>query len=238
MVSYRLLQLAVVVPILVGCLYALPVLAADPATKPPIADAVIDPDRARTPAGKLTIAVHVSLSPKWLNPQETSATMAYELLWKVHDSAIKAMQGNLYTYALAEFYDMSPDFKTATVRLRPGLKFHNGDPVTAEDVQFSYENYHGMSAAYFQHKTERVEVVDGRTVRFHFKEPVLDFLQYYGTTASAAGLIQALAPTSLRVKNPALRWSFRPILTTGARSLPSRPLCRGECESCPYGWRP
>jgi ABC-type transport system substrate-binding protein len=159
------------------------------ATKPPIAEAVIDPDRTRVPEGKLTIAVHVSLSPKWLNPQENPGVMAYELLWKVHDNMIKAAERNVYSYALAEFYDMSPDFKVATVRLREGLKFHNGAPVTAEDVKFSYENYHGISAAFLHEKTERVEIVDNRTVKFHFKEPFLDFLLYYGTPASAAGII-------------------------------------------------
>jgi peptide/nickel transport system substrate-binding protein len=191
MLSHRLLQRTVVVlvPLLCLCIRALPAPAAEVTTKPPIANAVIDPDRSRPPAGKLTIAVHVSLSPKWLNPQETPATMAYELLWKLHDNVIKAMHGNIYTYSLAEFYDMRPDFKMATVRLRPGLKFHNGEPITAEDVKFSYENYHGMNAAYLQQKTERVDVVDERTVQFHFKEPFLDFLQYYGTTASSAGMI-------------------------------------------------
>src|SRR5262249_60785939 len=106
--------------------------------------------------GKLTTGVHVSLSPKWLNRQENPGAMAYELLWKVHDEMIKPMRGSVYTYSLAEFYEMSPDFKVATVRLREGLKFHNGDPVTAEDVKFSYENYHGISASSWHQKTARV----------------------------------------------------------------------------------
>jgi peptide/nickel transport system substrate-binding protein len=186
---HRVLRSTMLLCVLVGCLLILTVLPAYAANSPPIADAVIDPDRTRVPEGKLTIAVHVSLSPKWLNPQETPATMAYELLWKVHDSMIKPVPGHVYGYSLAEFYDMSPDFKSATLRLREGLKFHNGDPVTAEDVKFSYENYHGMNAALLHDKTARVEVVDQRTVRFHFKEPFLDFLQNYGTTASSAGMI-------------------------------------------------
>ena len=96
MMSHRLLRLAklVLVSLLCLCLRASLVPAADAVTKPPIADASIDPDRARRPEGKLTIAVHVTLSPKWLNPQETPATMAYELLWKVHDNVIKSMPGN------------------------------------------------------------------------------------------------------------------------------------------------
>ncbi len=155
---------------------------------------------------------------------------------------IKAAQGNLYSYALAEFYDMSPDFKVATVRLREGLKFHNADPVTAEDVKFTYENYHGINAPFLHEKTERVEIVDQWTVRIHFKEPFLDFLMYYGTTASAAGVISPITttcplartlksgtrssrrhpsepvPTTSRVRSPASRWSSLPLPTTGART--------------------
>ncbi len=163
--------------------------AADTPSKPLIADAMIDADRARTPDGKLTIAVHVSLSPKWLNPQEIPAGMAYELLWKMHDNMIKANTENLYSYALAEFYEMSPDFKTATVRLRPGIKFHNGETMTSEDVKFSYENYHGINATYLHERTDSVEIVDDRTVKFNFKVPFIDFLLYYATPASGIGII-------------------------------------------------
>lgn len=187
----RLLRYPVVVNVLfVGCLlHAALVVPSEAASKPPIADAVIDPDRSRVPDGKLTIGVHVSLSPKWLNPQESPGGMANDLLWKLHDNMIKGMRGNVFTYSLAEFYDMSPDFKMATLRLRPGLKFHNGAAVTSEDVQFSYENYHGINASVLHDKTARVELVDERTVRIHFKEPFPDFLLYYGTPASAAGMI-------------------------------------------------
>ena len=73
MVCVRFLRL-MVVSVLLACLLAggSPVLAAT-ATKPPIADAAIETDRSRVPEGKISIAVHVSLSPKWLNPQETPA---------------------------------------------------------------------------------------------------------------------------------------------------------------------
>ncbi len=189
MLDHRFLRprVSVVVPLV--CLLISVSLALAAATKPFIADAVIEPDRSRIPEGKLTTAVHVSLSPRWLNPQTTPGGTALGLLWKMHDYMIKPAPGHVYSYSLAEFYDMSPDFKMATVRLREGLKFHNGDPVTAEDVKFTYENYHGLSAALLHEKTARVEIVDRRTVRFHFKEPFLDFLDYYGTTASAAGVI-------------------------------------------------
>ena len=107
MIGYRHCRLLVWTWVLLGCLLLRPPLvsAAAATSSPDIASAVIDADRTRKPDGKLTIAVHVSLSPKWLNPQEIPAVMAYELLWKLHDNMIKGARGNIYSYALAEFYE-------------------------------------------------------------------------------------------------------------------------------------
>ena len=69
------------------------------------------------------------------------------------------------------------------------LKFHNGDPVTAEDVKFSFERYKGAGAKELQARVRQVEVVDPLTIRFHLKEPWPDFMTFYGTTATAAGLV-------------------------------------------------
>ena len=68
------------------------------------------------------------------------------------------------------------------------IRFHHGEPVTSEDVKLTYENDHGMNAKFIQDKTERVEIVDPRTVQFHFKEPFMDFLLYYATPASGIGI--------------------------------------------------
>lgn len=157
---------------------------------PDIAAAVIDPDRSRVPEGELTVGVHVNVSPRWMNPQIiTAGLMSYELAWKVHDNMFKPMQGNPFTYALADFYDMTEDFMHATLRLREGVKFHNGDLITSEDVAFSYENYHGANAALFQEFTESVDIIDARTIQINFKKPFLDFFLNYATPASGAGII-------------------------------------------------
>ena len=138
----------------------------------------------------MTIAVHVSITPRWMNPQVvTAGLMSYELLWKVHDNMIKPLPGNVFTYALADHYEMSDDFMRATLRLREGVKFHDGTPITSEDVAFSYENYHGANAALFQEFTDNVEIIDDRTIQINFKKPFLDFLLFYGTPASGAGMI-------------------------------------------------
>lgn len=157
---------------------------------PFIAKAIIDPDRSRVPAGQATIGVHVNISPRWMNPQNAAnSLMPYELAWKVHDNMFKPSPANAFTFALADFYDMTEDFMQATVRLREGVKFHNGELITSEDVAFSYENYHGTNAAQLKEFTESVEIVDERTVQFNFSKPFLDFFLIYGTPSSAAGVI-------------------------------------------------
>ena len=83
----------------------------------------------------------------------------------------------------------SADGKTYEFKLRPGLKFHNGDALTTEDVKFSFERYKGASAKILQDRVAEVEIVDPLIVRFHLKAPWPDFMTVYGTTASAAGLI-------------------------------------------------
>jgi peptide/nickel transport system substrate-binding protein len=73
--------------------------------------------------------------------------------------------------------------------MRPGLRFHNGAPCTAEDVKFSFERYKGSGATELHASVERVEVVDAATVRFRLKTPWPDFMAFYGTTATAAGIV-------------------------------------------------
>ena len=61
------------------------------------------------------------------------------------------------------------------------VKFHDGSPVTAEDVKWSYENYTGASAKLLHEKTKTVMPIDERTVRFEFTAPFLDFPILLGT---------------------------------------------------------
>jgi peptide/nickel transport system substrate-binding protein len=70
--------------------------------------------------------------------------------------------------------------------LRNNVKFHNGEPVTAEDVKFSFERYRGGGAKLLKDRVREVQVVDPRRVRFHLKDAWPDFMTFYGTTATGA----------------------------------------------------
>lgn len=147
---------------------------------------------AVVPKGKMTLAWHTTIAPKWLDPQEHDGTATPDnFLNALHDALIKNSRDKLYDHlALAERYEFAADAKSATFWLRPGIKFHNGEPVTVQDVKFSFENYRGARSDLLQAKTERVEIVDERTVRFHFKEPFLDFPMIFGSSnVSGAGWV-------------------------------------------------
>src|SRR5262245_34028582 len=134
--------------------------------------------------GKIVLAWHAGLASRWLDPQEHDGTATPDnFLTAIHDALIKNQGTELYNHpALAEHFTLTADSKSATFTLRKGVKFQNGEPVTTQDVKFSYENYRGAKADVFKKKTERIEIVDDRTIRFLFKEPFLDFAILFGTS--------------------------------------------------------
>ena len=142
------------------------------------------------PKGRIVYAWHTALSPQWLDPQENQAVITpYGFQYALHDALVKHLPGQVFAPSLAESYEIAPDFKSATFKLREGIKFHNGDPIAPEDVKFTYEKYRGANSKILKDKTERIETPDARTVRFIFKEPFLDFQVLYGSPASGAGWI-------------------------------------------------
>ena len=145
---------------------------------------------AAQPSGQMTWAVHVSLAPTWFDPAETSGIITpFMVLYALHDALVKPMPGNAMAPSLAESWTMSKDGLTYEFVLRKGVKFHNGDVVTAEDVKFSFERYRGASAADLKAKMARVEVVDPHRVRFTLKRPWPDFMTFYATPATGAAWI-------------------------------------------------
>ncbi|WP_353395170.1 extracellular solute-binding protein [Hydrogenophaga sp. 5NK40-0174] len=76
---------------------------------------------------------------------------------------------------LAEDVEVPADRLSATFRLRPEARFHNGDPVLAKDVKHSFETLLGPHTSpgykFIYQDVASLEVVDDRTVRFHFKKP-------------------------------------------------------------------
>src|SRR5512138_270249 len=103
---------------------------------------------AAEPRGKVTVAWHVTISPAWFDPSTAPPQITpFGMLYAIHDALVRPYPGQKMGPSLAESWQESPDGKTYEFKLRPGLKFHNGDPITTEDVKFSFDRYKGASAA-------------------------------------------------------------------------------------------
>src|SRR5512136_2871641 len=142
------------------------------------------------PEGQMTWAVHVSLAPTWLDPAETEGIITpFMVLYALHDALVKPMPAGDNTPSLAESWTQSRDGLVYEFVLRKNVKFHNGDPVTAEDVKFSFDRYKGAAAKLLHDRVREVQIVDPGRVRFHLKEPWPDFMTFYGTSATGAAWI-------------------------------------------------
>jgi peptide/nickel transport system substrate-binding protein len=140
--------------------------------------------------GESVIAWHVTIAPSWFDPSTAPAQITpFGILYALHESVVRATYGTRIGPGLAEAWTESPDGLVYEFRLRRNLKFHNGDPVTAEDVKFSYDRYKGAGAKELQSYVESVEIVNPLTVRFRLKQPWPDFMTFYGTTSTGAGLV-------------------------------------------------
>jgi len=148
------------------------------------------PAAMAAPEGTMTWGVHITLASRWLDPAETEGIITpFMVLYALHDALVKPMPAGINTPSLAESWTQSKDRLTYEFVLRKGVRFHNGDPVTAEDVKFSFERYKGSGAKLLKERVREVQVVDAGRVRFHLREPWPDFMTFYGTSATGSGWI-------------------------------------------------
>ncbi len=126
--------------------------------------------------------------PSTLNPITSQDLYASNVQNYIMESL---MTRNDDTYAwepqLASAFEISPDGKVFTFKLRPGVKWHDGKPLTVEDVKFSFDvifdpKFPTAHLRPFYEGLEKVEIVDANTVRFTAKET------YFKNFESAAGL--------------------------------------------------
>jgi peptide/nickel transport system substrate-binding protein len=142
------------------------------------------------PPDQLTIAFDASIATSFLDPAETPGIgTPFVFLYAMHDALIKPLPGNSMAPCLAESWTESADGLVYEFKLREGLKFHNGDPFTAEDVKFSFQRYKGTSSKLLHDRVKSVDIVDPHRLRFVLQAPWPDFLVFYATPATGAAWV-------------------------------------------------
>ncbi len=145
---------------------------------------------AAGPAGQLVYGVHISLAPTWFDPAETSGIITpYMVLYALHDAMVKPMPGQSQAPSLAQSWSVAEDGLSYDFVLRKDARFHNGEPVTAEDVKFSFERYRGAAHGLLKERVAGVDTPDPLHVRFRLKEPWPDFLTFYAEATGAGWIV-------------------------------------------------
>lgn len=132
--------------------------------------------------GELVVGISQDLGDS-LDPYQLTAAGTREVLFNIYEGLVKATATGEYVPAVASDSTVSEDGLTYTFTLREGVRFHNGDTVTAEDVKYSFETCAettvdtALAAALSSVQTLSTE---GDTITITLAEPNPDFLSYVG----------------------------------------------------------
>src|ERR1700748_233984 len=135
-----------------------------------MAASTVRPVKAAAPSGQLTVGVHMTLAPTWLDPAETAGIITpFMVLYALHDAVAKPMPQGNPSPSLAESWAAGEDGLSYEFILRKDAKFHNGEPVTADDVKFSFDRYRGAAHALLKERVASGETPDPRRGVFTLK---------------------------------------------------------------------
>jgi peptide/nickel transport system substrate-binding protein len=137
--------------------------------------------------GKLVYAIPGT--PDTLDPQATSGTLTFQHVKSAYDTLLEPDATGKLIPALAESYEFSEKDLTLTFHLRAGVKFHNGDLLTAADVKATFERILDPKSTSphkpnFSH-VKAIKVLDEQTVQFSLDAPYAPLLATLSSEWSA-----------------------------------------------------
>jgi len=184
---------------------------------------------AQTPKRGGTLVVGMSQDLPGLDPHPSTSTITYQVLSLVYQGLVDFDRDLKIKPVLAESWSTSADGKTWTFKLRKGVKFHNGRPLTAADVKFSLDRILDPKTAARGKGSlsiiESVQAVDPETVRVHLTRPSGAFL------SRIAGTYQAILPPEA-VQGPAFKAiGTGPFQLTEWKTNERVELSRSSCAS-------
>lgn len=144
---------------------------------------------AAEPVSGGTLKMAFSADPAGFDPARGPSGMSHVVIEQVY-STLMSLDPDAKPYPdLAESFEMAPDGLAYTFKLRQGVKFHNGDDLTAEDVKFTFDRLKAPDSGYsYGSQVETissVEVVDPHTVTFKLSKTTGPFLVYMAFPGSS-----------------------------------------------------
>jgi peptide/nickel transport system substrate-binding protein len=150
-------------------------------------------------------------TPRTYDPRVTSSRHEYQVIGQMFDTLLASDGTNKLWPGLATAWDVAPDGKSVTLKLRTDVGFHDGTPFDAEAVKFTFDTIADPKTAsegavtQFRAHIEGSKVIDSHTIRIDYKQPFGAALASY-----AEGTLAPVSPTAVKKMgnqdSPARRW--------------------------------
>lgn len=148
------------------------------------------PATALAQGRKDSLVMAMALEPPGLDPTAGAASAIGEItLYNIYETLTKISSDGSVSPLLAESWEVSPDLRTYTFRLRRGVKFSNGEPFNAQTAKFSFQRAGAEKSTNKDKRTfatmESITAVDDHTLVIVNKELDPDFLFLMGQATAA-----------------------------------------------------
>lgn len=153
-----------------------------------------------------TLTVAITADPIGFDPHKTTAHSSFQVLENVFDTLVGVGADTLPEPDLAKSWDVSEDGLTWTFHLREGVTFHNGRPLTADDVKYSLDRImdpdEAAAPAWRMAAVESIEAPDELTVLIHLHYPYPGLLTKVGGYKGMAIVARENVEDGTIVSNP------------------------------------
>lgn len=184
------------------------------------------------PGGTLTLGL--AQDPIIVDPLRTGSFTERQFGATVYESLFDVDEKGKVVPFLAESYEVSPDGKVYTIKLRPGITFHDGTPLNAQAVVLNVERVrnpaNGCRCLSQVSDIDAVKALDDTTVEFRLKEPSAAFT---AILADAAGIM--VSPTAFQADPTGI--GTKPVGTGPFKFVEWIKSSRFVVEKYPNYWR-
>jgi peptide/nickel transport system substrate-binding protein len=148
--------------------------------------------RAESSKKEGTLILALDNEPPGLGPHLTTDTPTYMVVCNVYNALVLLNEDLQPAPDLAERWEVSPDGRVYTFHLVKNAEWHDGRPLTAADVEFTFNNIvsktHPRAGSWWPN-VETAKAIDPYTFEFRLKEPFTPFLALLGSVLSSGSLI-------------------------------------------------